>query len=133
MPVLVVVGRTFPGMTVKRAKPDHDGIVTARLAGTAGRHASRHPLDVDAAAVAELREIADGRTDLLGEVAGRALGFGPGVGGAIGASMWPPKALEAALLIAAGADLIPLDPRIGRLTGSANAAWRTASGARAAG
>jgi hypothetical protein len=44
-------------MAVKRAKPDPDGVITARLAGTAGRHAGREPLDVDAA-VAELREIA---------------------------------------------------------------------------
>jgi hypothetical protein len=57
-----------------------DGIITARLAGTASRHASRDPLDVDAA-VAAPREIAGGRNDLLGEVAGRALGFGPGMGG----------------------------------------------------
>jgi hypothetical protein len=57
-------------MAVRRAKPDPDGIVTARLAGTAGRYMSRQPLEVDAA-VAELREIAGGRTDLLGEVAGR--------------------------------------------------------------
>ena len=95
------------GMAVKRAKVDPDGIITAQLAGTAGRHASRDPLDVDAA-VAELREIAAGRADLLGEVAGRTLGYGPGVGGAVGASMWPKKALEAALLIAAGADLTNL-------------------------
>jgi hypothetical protein len=46
-------------MAVKRAKGYPDGIITARLAGTAGQHASRDPLDVDAA-VAELREIAQG-------------------------------------------------------------------------
>jgi hypothetical protein len=57
-------------MAVKRAKPDPDGIITARLAGTAGRYASRDPLDV-AAVVAELRDIVGGRADLLGEVAGR--------------------------------------------------------------
>lgn len=92
----------------RRGKLDNpDGIITAQLAGTAGRYASRDPLDVDAA-VAELREIAGGRANLLGEVAGRALGFGPGVGGEVGASMWPRRALEAALLIAAGADLTNL-------------------------
>jgi hypothetical protein len=41
-------------------------------------------------------------------VAGRALGFGPGVGGQVGADMWPRRALEAALCIAAGADLTRL-------------------------
>src|SRR5207344_1620523 len=82
---------------VKRAKADPDGITTARLAGIAIRRASKDPLDVDAA-VAELREIAGGRGDLLAKRAGLALGFGPGVGGAVGADMWPPRALEAALL-----------------------------------
>jgi hypothetical protein len=53
------------------------------VAGRPGRHAGRDPLDVDAA-VTELRQIAGGRADLLGEVAGRTLGFGPGVGGAVG-------------------------------------------------
>lgn len=98
---------TVASMAVKRAKADPDGVITARLAGTAGRYASRDPLDVDAA-VAELREIAGGRADLLGEVAGRTLGDGTGVGGEVGAAMRPKKALEAALLIAAGADLIRL-------------------------
>jgi hypothetical protein len=32
-------------------------------------------------------------------------GFGPGVGGQVGTAMWPKKGLEAALLVAAGADL----------------------------
>jgi hypothetical protein len=35
------------------------------------------------------------RTDLLAEVAGRALGFGPGVGGQVGADMWRRKGLKA--------------------------------------
>jgi hypothetical protein len=51
-----------------RRSPDPDGIVTARLHGTAGSHAGRDPLEVDAA-LAELREIAAGRADLLGELA----------------------------------------------------------------
>lgn len=97
----------------RRGKLDNpDRIITAQLAGTAGRYASRDPLDVDAA-VAELREIASDRADLLGEVAGRALGFGPGVGGEVGAAMWPKKALEAALLVAAGADLSRLTYWVG--------------------
>jgi hypothetical protein len=61
-------------MAIARRKPDPDGIITARLAGAAGRHVSRRPLDVDAA-VAELREIANGRSDLLAEKAGVMLGF----------------------------------------------------------
>jgi hypothetical protein len=56
-------------MAVKRAKPDPDGIITAQLAGTAGRYVSRKALDVEAA-VTELRGIADGRGDLLAERAG---------------------------------------------------------------
>jgi hypothetical protein len=108
MPGLVGGGTYGPGMATRRGKLDNrDGIITAQLQGTAGRYATRRPLDVDAA-VAELHEIAGGRADLLGEVAGRALGFGPGVGGEVGAAMWPKKALEAALLIAVGADLTRL-------------------------
>jgi hypothetical protein len=53
-------------MAIARRRPDPDGITTARIAGTASRHASRKPLDVDAA-VAELRSIANGRGDLLAE------------------------------------------------------------------
>jgi hypothetical protein len=54
------------------------------------------------AALAELRELADGRADLLAERAGIILGFRDederdGV--------WPSRAPEAALCIAAGADL----------------------------
>ena len=61
-------------MTIARRKPDPDGITTAQLVGTASRYASRQPLDVEAA-VAELREIATGRGDLLGERAGVILAF----------------------------------------------------------
>jgi hypothetical protein len=61
-------------MAIARRKPDPDGITTAQLAGTAGRYVSRKPLDVDAA-LAELREIANGRGDLLAERAGITLGF----------------------------------------------------------
>jgi hypothetical protein len=61
-------------MAIARRKPDPDGITTAQLAGTAGRYVSQKPLDVDAA-VAELREIASGRGDLLGERAGVIFGF----------------------------------------------------------
>jgi hypothetical protein len=66
--------RYGPRVAIARRRPDPDGITTARLAGTAGRHVSRKPLDVGAA-VAELRKIADGRGDLLAEQAGVTLGF----------------------------------------------------------
>ena len=62
-------------MAIARRKPDPDGIITARLAGTAGRHVSWKPLDVEAA-VAELREIANGRGDLLAAISA-GVGSGP--------------------------------------------------------
>jgi hypothetical protein len=61
-------------MAIARRRPDPDGITRAGIAGTAGRYASREPLDVDAA-VAELREIVGGRGDLLAQRAGLTLGF----------------------------------------------------------
>ena len=67
-------------------------------------YASRKPLDVDAA-VAELREIADGRGDLLAERAGVILGFHDEDARD---GRWPRRALEAALCIAAVADLTGL-------------------------
>jgi hypothetical protein len=88
---------------VKRSKPDPDGVTAAQLAGTAGRYVSRKPLDVDAA-VAELREIANGRGDLLAERAGLTLGFYA----RDNRNEWARKAVVAALLIAAGADLTRL-------------------------
>jgi len=65
-------------------EPDADRMLTAKLTGIARRHARWGDLDDDqaAAAVAELREVADGRADLLAEVAGISLGAsearGPG-------------------------------------------------------
>jgi hypothetical protein len=61
------------------------------------------PLDVEAA-VAELREIADGRGDLLAERAGVTLGFYAREN----RDEWPRRALEAASCIAAGVDLTRL-------------------------
>src|SRR5512132_4548718 len=90
-------------MAIKRRPPDPDGITTAQLAGTVGRYVSRKPLDVEAA-VTELREIADGRGDLLAERAGITLGFYARES----RNEWQSKALQAALLIAAGADLTRL-------------------------
>ena len=92
-------------MATRRGKLDNpDGIITAQLAGTAGRYASRKPLDVDAA-VAELREIANGRGDLLAERAGVILAFHDEDARD---GRWPSRALQAALCIAAGADLTRL-------------------------
>jgi hypothetical protein len=55
-----------------RLGPDRDRILVAQLTGTAGHHAKWRELtgDEEAAAVSELRELADGRGDLLAEVAG---------------------------------------------------------------
>ena len=100
---------TVRGMAVKRSKPDPDGITTAQLAGTVGRYASRKPLDVEAA-VAELREIANGRGDLLAARAGVILAFRDEDARD---GRWPRRALEAALCIAAGADLARLTEWIG--------------------
>jgi hypothetical protein len=87
-------------MVIARRRPDPDGITTAQLAGTVGRYVSQKPLDVEAA-VTELREIANGRANLLAERAGVTLGFYAREN----RDEWQRKALEAALLIAAGADL----------------------------
>jgi hypothetical protein len=53
-------------------RPDRDRILVAQLTGTAGHHAKWRELtgDEEAAAVSELRQLADGRGDLLAEVAG---------------------------------------------------------------
>jgi hypothetical protein len=91
-------------MAIARRRPDPDGITTAQLAGTAARYARQEPLDVDAA-LAELREIADGRGDLLAERAGVIFGFHEEDERD---GRWPRRALEAALCIAAGADLTQL-------------------------
>src|SRR5215510_16414785 len=91
-------------MAIARRKPDPDGLIRANLAGAASRHASREPLDVEAA-LAELREIAGGRGDLLAERAGVILGFRDEDERD---GRWPSRALEAALCIAAGADLTRL-------------------------
>ena len=58
--------------------------------------------------MAELREIAGAVPICSARRTGGPLGFGPGVGGEVGATMWPRRAFEAALLIAAGADLTRL-------------------------
>ena len=95
-----------PGVVAPdRRTPDHDRLVVARISGIATRHASwREPTENEiAAAVAELREVAGDRPDLLAEEAGIQLGFYEG-------DLDEPRAKSAAqLLIAAGTDesLIP--------------------------
>src|SRR5260370_31128055 len=63
---------TLGNMADHRTGPDRDRILVAQLTGTAGHHAKWRELtgDEEAAAVTELRELADGRADLLAEVAG---------------------------------------------------------------
>jgi hypothetical protein len=92
-------------MAHDRRAPDRDRLLVARISGIARRHASwRAPAGNElAAAVAELREVAGDRPDLLAEVAGIGLGFHEG-------GLDEPRAKAAAqVLIAAGADesLIP--------------------------
>ena len=60
-----------------RSRADPDRILVARLQGTATRHAQWRDLTgaEHGAAVAELRELAGGRADLLAEVAGTVQGF----------------------------------------------------------
>ena len=59
-------------MAQDRYVPDRDRLIAAGLMGAAQRHAGWHDLTAaeTAAAVAELRQIAGGRADLLAEVAG---------------------------------------------------------------
>ena len=59
--------------------PDPDRLQYAQIAGAAARHARAWlTADEQAAAVAELKQAAAGRADLLAECAGTALGFGEG-------------------------------------------------------
>ena len=79
---------------------DPDRLIVAGLMGAAQRHAGWHELTEahTAAAVAELREIAGGRADLLAEVAGI-------LEGASEEELDEPRARAAArLCIAVGAD-----------------------------
>ena len=87
-------------MADRRPGPDHDRILVAQLTGTARHHARWRGLtpDEEAAAVAELRELAAGRGDLLAEVAGILEGASEGQPG-------EPVARQAARLCRqAGAD-----------------------------
>lgn len=104
---LVFIGFMFDPdrMARDRLRPDRDRLLVARISGIAKRHAQwRAPTEAEiAAAVAELREVAGDRPDLLAEEAGIVLGFHEG-------GLDEPRAKAAArLLIAAGAgeSLIP--------------------------
>jgi hypothetical protein len=77
-----------------------DQILGARIAAVAGRHAGRGKIDDLEQAVAELREVAGDRPDLLAEFAGVSLGLAEG-----GIPSLAPKyRAEAELARAAGAD-----------------------------
>lgn len=58
-------------------RPEEDRLRLARIAGVTRRHASSGALtgEREAAALAELAEVADGRMDLLAERAGLGLGL----------------------------------------------------------
>ena len=62
---------------VSERRSDPDRILVAQIAGTTQRHSRWHALtaEEEAAAVAELREVAGGHADLLAEVAGVGVGF----------------------------------------------------------
>jgi hypothetical protein len=80
--------------------PDHDHIRYTQIAGAAARHVQdwRFTAEDEAAAIAELTLAAAGRTDLLAERAGTALGFSEG-------GLEPARNRQIAeLCIAAGAD-----------------------------
>jgi len=61
-------------------QPEASRILIAQFTGTVRHHAKRRRLtaDVETAAVAELRELASGRSDLLADVAGVMEGFAEG-------------------------------------------------------
>ena len=99
-------------MSNQRSGPVPDRILIAQLTGTAKRHAKWRELteDEEAVAVAELRELAAGRADLLAEVCGIIEGFVEG-------TIQEPHAKSAAdLCRKAGADpeVIPAWIEIGR-------------------
>ncbi len=65
---------------IPMADLDLDRDIAAQIFGAAARHAHGWQLTAEekAAAIADLRQAAAGRADLLGEHAGVALGFGEG-------------------------------------------------------
>ena len=92
------VERTFYYIAI--TSHDRDHIRYAQIAGAAARHVQdwRFTAEDEAAAIAELTLAAAGRTDLLAERAGTALGFSEG-------GLEPARNRQIAeLCIAAGAD-----------------------------
>jgi hypothetical protein len=82
------------------ARTEADRIRLAWLSGITRRHCARGLIDDRDAAVDEMRECAEGRADLLAELAGLSLGFAEaGID-----IMGPIYRAEAELCIAAGAD-----------------------------
>jgi hypothetical protein len=99
-------------MTEDHLATERDRLIVARLDGVLWRHARWHePTQQETdAAVAELREVAGGRLELLAEAAGILLGFHDG-------GLDEPRAkAAAAFCVAAGADesLIPQWAQEGR-------------------
>jgi HEAT repeat protein len=94
------------------SESDAERLLAARITGTAARYARGRPLSEaeEAEALASLIELAAGRTDLLAQVAGLAIGFSEG------APDEPRQQQAARLLIKAGADqgLIPAWVEVGR-------------------
>jgi hypothetical protein len=91
------------------SRAEQDRLMLARIAGVTRRHVRGGPLtgEQEAAALAELAEVTDGRVDLLAEHAGVLLGFHE-------------KDLDAAvyeqmaqLCISAGADIAAIENWIG--------------------
>lgn len=87
------------------AESDVERILEARITGTTARYAQGRPLTEaeEAEALASITEVAAGRTDLLAQAAGLAIGFSEGTPDE------PRQQQAAELLIKAGADreLIP--------------------------
>ena len=86
---------------MKHYLPEPDDLIVAALHGAASRHAGwTAPIgDARRTAVAELREIAAGRTELLSQVAGLLLGYAPP-----GDAMHDHNRIAAGLLVEAGAE-----------------------------
>jgi hypothetical protein len=86
---------------MKHYLPEPDDLIVAALHGAASRHAGWRAPEGAAreAAVTELRGIANGRADLLAQVAGLLRGYSPA-----GDAMHEHNRIAADLLVEAGAD-----------------------------
>lgn len=93
------------------------------IIGAAGRLASSDTTAIDAAN--ELRELADGRTDMLGKAAGHMLG------GVIGSSLTNPQNILAAYyLVLAGAEHEPMVTELDVVRGNVDRAGYSLGGSR---